>query len=411
MHELAWFDEVLLAKGQEGHGPDGGATGSVRRFIQQDVSGWYVTGHRRIRLLLTDPRLTSARTAASADLRARCPEMFGGGGTSGRRASLIELDGPAHTRLRTTLGRAITPRVLLRLRARSQDEADRLLSGFAKRGSVELVSEYVRPLAVATTMELLGVPLKDHERLTTHVLDGALTGPEREAHLAELQGYFAALVAVKRAGEGDGVGHGDTDLLRNLAASRTGDDPLTDDEICDVAQLLLIAGTYTLPALTAGAVWQLLADEELGARLAAAPTTAPCPDVATVVDELLRRTSVGEDAVVRFAAEDLEIDGVAVAAGDLVLLDLAAADHDPAVFDEPARLCPRRAPNPHLAFGQGLHYCLGAGLVRTQLTVALGALLDRCGSLRPVAGDGAVTWRHQGNGAWPTRLEVTFVER
>ncbi|MEU9994536.1 cytochrome P450 [Streptomyces sp. NPDC050848] len=410
MHELAWFDDGLLGGGREGHGPGDGDTVQVRRFAQQGVSGWYVTGHRQIRLLLTDPRLTSARTAAPAALRARCPELFGGAGASGRRPSLVELDGPAHARLRTALGRAITPRVLLRLRTRSQHEADRLLNGFAERGSVELVGEYVRPLAVAATMELLGVPLGDHERLTADAPDGTLAGPEREARIAELRRYFAALVATKRAGDADGGGRGETDLLRNLAASWTGDDPLTDDEICDIAQLLLVAGTYTLPALIAGAVWQLLADKELGTRLWAS-TTAPRPDVAPMVDELLRRTSVGEDAVVRFAVEDLEIDGVAVPAGELVLLDLAAAHHDPAVFDDPARLCPRRAPNPHLAFGQGLHYCLGAGLVRTQLTVALGALLDRCGALRPVERDGAVAWQHEGNGAWPTRLEATFVER
>ncbi|MGW2562284.1 cytochrome P450 [Streptomyces sp. NPDC001514] len=387
--------------------PEGDPTSPVRPFAHPGFSGWYVTGHRETRTLLTDPRLTPARSAARPELREHCPDLFVGG-RLGWPGSIAECDGATHARRRRQLGTALTPAVLLRLRRHCQETADQLVDAFAQRGAAELVGEYVMPLAVATTMEMLGVPARDRGRLAGEVtepvsLQGIQAGMDR------LRSYFGELVLSKRR---DRDGHGDSgvDLLRRLSMTGDGAARPLDEEIQAAALLLVTAGCRTVPAVLAGSLRTLLSDGALLAHVTKRCEAGQLPDAA-VIDELLRHTSAGEDTVVRFATQDVTVAGQRICSGDLVLLDLAEANRDPAVFDAPAELRPHRAPNPHLAFGQGLHNCLGAGLARMQIEVALGSLLGRCAGLRIAEGDSTVALRRHWNGSWPTRLEVTFVER
>jgi cytochrome P450 len=405
LHEFAWLDSENLSFGTDlGVDP----TSPVRPFAQSGVQGWYVTGHRETRALLTDPRLTTSRSAAAPAVRSRCPEMFAGGRLD-LAESIAGCDGPAHSRLRRLVGRAFTPSVLHRLRPLCRQAGDELVAGFAQRGEAELVGEYARPLAVATTMELLGVPRRERGDLAAVGEIDSSSFQAVQARFAQLRSHIADLVARKREEAAESPGT-PCDLLRQLAAVRDGEDRLTDEEISTTALLFLVAGCRTTPAMVAGSLWRLLGDKELRGRARKWTDGGEAPDPA-VIDEVLRHAPTGEDKVVRFATQEVVVAGQAISVGDLVLLDLARAARDPAVFDEPDVLRLDRAPNPHLVFGQGLHNCLGGSLVRMQTAVALSALVGRYDGLRVADGNDAVVWRGRGSSAWPTRLAVVLSER
>jgi cytochrome P450 len=322
---------------------------------------WVVTRHADVRAALADPRL-------ARDLR-RWP----GGGRSrpseatGVEAHMLHRDPPDHARLRRLAQKAFAPRRAA-LRPRAEEIAAGLLDGMAaaRGGEVtDLLGRYARPLPIAVICELLGIPAADRawvEAAVTAYDDRA----EHQRVERELAGYFTGLIAARRAGPGD-------DLVSALTVAR--DDAgrgLTGAELLSAVFLLVMAGFDTTVNLIASGALALLTHPGEAARLRGDPSLLPA-----AVEELLRFTSPVNHANDRFTAEDVPVGGVVIPAGEWVFLAISAADRDPARFPDPDRLDLGRDAGGHVAFGYGIHYCLGAPLARMEAEVALGALLAR----------------------------------
>jgi cytochrome P450 len=327
---------------------------------------WFITRYADVRTALTDPRL------------AKDVHRWPGGGQSrpsevvGLHAHMLNSDPPDHTRLRRLVQQAFTPRRAAQLRPRAEEIAAGLLDEIAAAGRdiVDLLDEYARPLPITVLCELLGVPETDRAWIAVAVVDYGRR-EESERVTRELAAYFTELVAAKRAEPGD-------DLISALVRAR--DDAgregaktgLTDDELLSTVYQLVMAGFDTTVNLIASGALALLTHPEQMARLRDDPTALPA-----AVEELLRFTNPVNHATSRFTTEDVPIGDVLVPAGEWVLAATSSANLDPARFPDPDRLDLGRDTDGHVAFGHGIHYCLGAPLARMEAEVALGALLAR----------------------------------
>ncbi len=291
--------------------------------------------------------------------------------------SMLGQDPPAHTRLRALVNQAFTPRIVQRLEPRMREIADELVAAALARGEVDLVEALSYPLPVIVIAEIIGVPPEDRERFKAWsdvAVEGLGNGlfvpptPERLARLgavsAEMGGYFSALADERRR-------HPREDLLTGLVQAEVEGSRLSHAEMLRMLILLLVAGNETTTNLIGNLVLTLLEHPAELARLRAERALLP-----SAVEEVLRYSSpVQMDP--RRATRDLELHGQRIAADQLVVCWLGAANRDAEVFPEPERFDVGRGDNRHLAFGFGPHYCLGANLARIEAQVALAALLDR----------------------------------
>jgi cytochrome P450 len=289
-----------------------------------------------------------------------------------RVRSFLVLDPPEHTKLRRLVSRAFTPRLVDRLRPRVEAITSSLLDGMD--GEVDLISALAHPLPVIVISEMLGVPPEDQDRFRgwsdalARGLDPDFLVPAEELALRdrareEFRDYFRALAARRRTSPGD-------DLLSGLAAI----DELSEDDLLATCILLLVAGHETTVNLIANGTLALLrAPDQLAwfrSHLDAAPA---------VVEELLRYDPPVQLSA-RVALEDAEVEGRLVRRGEPVMMLLGAANRDPEVFPDPDRLDLTRwvhEASRHLAFGQGIHFCLGAPLARLEGRIALTELVRR----------------------------------
>lgn len=288
------------------------------------------------------------------------------------------LDPPDHTRLRKLVGKAFAPKVVTALQPEIGALVDGLLGRIAGKGRFDVVEDFAYPLPVAVICRLLGVPLDDEPQFShasavlAQALDpfSTITGvppdvmDERMQAGTWLRDYFHDLIGRRRSRPGD-------DLLSALIAVEESGDQLTEEEIVSTCNLLLIAGHETTVNLIGNAVLAMLRDPVQWTALGADAGRAPA-----VVEETLRYDPPVQ-LVGRIAAADMTIGGVDVPAGDVMMLLLAAAQRDPAEFDRPDTFDPDRGTVRHLAFGRGVHYCLGAPLARLEAGVALSALTAR----------------------------------
>ena len=337
---------------------------------------WAVTRHDDVRAVLADSRLAK-------DVR-RWP---GGGRTRPSEATgvndhMLHRDPPDHTRLRRVVQKPFAARRAA-LRPRAEEITAGLLDEMTAAGGevIDLLGCYARPLPVAVICELLGVPVADREwiRVTVYAYDDAAEHARVERELAA---YFTELIAAKRAQPGD-------DLLSDLAAGRDGGDgELTEAELLATAFLLVMAGFDTTVNLIASGTLALLTHPGQLARLRADPALLPA-----AVEELLRFTSPVNHANDRFTTEDVTVGGVVIPAGEWVIAAISAADRDPARFPGPDRLDLGRDASGHVAFGYGVHYCLGAPLARMEAEVALGALLARFPGMSLALAPDKLRWR------------------
>ncbi|MET7429702.1 MULTISPECIES: cytochrome P450 family protein [Streptomyces] len=324
---------------------------------------WLVVGYEEARAALADQRL--AKDSAKTGFVPLDEQLIG--------KYLLVADPPQHTRLRGLVARAFTMRRVERLRPRIQQITDELLDDMLPRGRADLIDSLAYPLPITVICELLGVPEMDRaefRKISTEVV--APSGADSEhAATVRLAEYLTELIEDKRCAGPTG------DLLSDLIRTTAEDgDRLSMDELRGMAYLLLIAGHETTVNLIGNAVLALLTHP---AQLAALRADMTLLDGA--VEETLRWEGPVENATYRFAAEPLEIAGTRIGRGDDVLIGLTAAQRDGARYADPDRFDIRRDTRGHLAFGHGIHYCLGAPLARLEAGIALGTLLDRAPGL------------------------------
>ena len=344
---------------------------------------WLITRYADVRSALTDPRL--AKDVRHWPGASRSPA---GEASASVHAHMLNSDPPVHTRLRRLARQAFTPHRVAQLRPFAQEIAAGLLDEMAaaRGGVVDLLDVYARPLPVAVLCELLGIPEADRERMRVAVAD--YDRPEEVKRVArELGVYFTTLIAAKRAEPGD-------DLLSALVPASTSaseggtEDWLTSTELRSTAFQLLIAGFDSTVNLIASGTLALLTHPEEMARLREDPSLLPA-----AVEELLRFTNPLNHATTRFTTEDLTVGEVMIPAGEWVFLATSSANRDPARFPHPDRLDLCRDTSGHVAFGHGIHYCLGAPLARMEAEVAFGALLARFPGMSLAVSPEKLRWR------------------
>jgi cytochrome P450 len=359
------------------------------------VPVWMVTRYDDVLAALSDPRLSNDPHHASA-----LTEVLRGDFLS---RSMIGADPPEHTRLRRLVSKAFTARRVEGLRPRVQEITDALLDRITPRGSADLVAEFGLPLPITVIGELLGVPETDRDRFrewTDEMLDRpfdpgsdlALVTAARE----RMHGYLADLVAAKRARPAD-------DLLTDLVEATDEGERLDTQELLAMTFLLLIAGYVTTVSLIGNGTLALLRHPEQLDRLRADLSLVP-----QAVEELLRFDGPVNPGLTRFALEDLEIGGVRIPRGEMVLLAIAAADRDPRRYPDPDRLDVGAVDPGHLAFGHGMHYCLGAPLARLEGQIAFTAMLTRLPGLALAAREDELRWTGGGVLRSLRELPVTF---
>ncbi|WP_329242338.1 cytochrome P450 [Streptomyces sp. NBC_01478] len=335
-----------------------------------------ITGYEATRQVLTDPRVSKRSERAGLE-----PGWL----MSGVRDEvgidyMLTVDPPDHTRLRKLVTRAFTPQKIEALQPRTRELAGRFADDVLAQGTPELVDGFAARVPIAVICELLGIPPDDWDRFrwASEQIVSPVAGRDREEAYVWMQGYLAELIAAKRADPGQ-------DLLSALAGD-TDEDRLTDPELVGMAFLLLIAGYETTANLIGAALLGLAQQPDLFKALRAAPAQVP-----VAVEEFLRLDGPVLTATERFATEDMLIGDVPVRRGDMLLVSLAAADRDPARFEEPDSFRLGRSAG-HVAFGHGVHHCLGAPLARMEATVAITALLERVESLELAVDAAELEW-------------------
>jgi hypothetical protein len=309
---------------------------------------------------------------------------------------LLNIDPPDHTRLRRLVSKAFTPRRVAEFTPRVQELTDHLIDQFAHTGSADLIHEFAFPLPIYAICDLLGVPREDQDdfrdwagMMIRHG-GGPRGGVARS--VKKMRGYLAELIHRKREALPDEPGPGE-DLISGLIRASDHGEHLTENEAAAMCFVLLFAGFETTINLIGNGTYALLRNPEQRSQLQKSIERGEQELLDTGIEELLRYDGPVELATWRYATEPLEIGGQRVGSGDPVLVVLAAADRDPARFDEPDALDLSRRDNQHLGYGHGLHYCLGAPLARLEGRTALATLLRRLPDLRLAADPAELRWR------------------
>ncbi|MDH6144013.1 MULTISPECIES: cytochrome P450 family protein [Kitasatospora] len=361
-----------------------------RTTLPSGVDAWLVTRYADARQALADGRL-SKNPAHHSEQAHRTGRV----GIPGERQAdlmthLLNIDPPDHTRLRRLVSKAFTPRRVAEFEPQVQRLTDRLIDTFAARGSADLIHEFAFPLPIYAICDLLGVPAEDQDdfRDWAGMMIRHGGGPRGGVARAvkKMRAYLLELIHRKRGELGE-------DLISGLIRASDHGEHLTENEAAAMAFILLFAGFETTVNLIGNGVFALLNHPEQRARLQASVAAGETGLLTTAVEELLRYDGPVELATWRFATSPLSIGGVDIPVGDPVLVVLAAADRDPARFDQPDTMDLARRDNPHLGFGHGIHYCIGAPLARLEGQRALATLLTRLPDLRLAAEPGELRWR------------------
>lgn len=346
---------------------------------EENGGGWVVTNHADVMAGLRDPHFTAERIDISTDwlpeeLRPVLEQPI-----YALANQMLFMDPPDHTRMRGLVARAFTPRMIEQLRPRIQQIVDELLEPVEKRGHMEVIDEFAYPLPAIVIAEMLGVPARDRDRFTVwtdhfgQLLDSHdLTF---EGLIEALQGvnefmeYFRAIIKQQRQ-------HPQDNLMQAMLDAEEHGDALSENELLGNCVLILAAGHGTTTHLIGNGLLALLRYPEQMELLRADPSLLP-----GAVAELLRYDSPVQ-LTSRVAKTDLRIHDTEIQAGQQVTFVLGAANHDPAQFANPDTLDIRRPENRHMAFGQGIHFCLGAPLARVEGEIAFGNLLKRFPHMR-----------------------------
>ncbi|MEV5528821.1 cytochrome P450 family protein [Streptomyces prunicolor] len=362
--------------------------------------GWLVTRHEDAQRLAGDPRLSVEARHAGPELRCRQDEFKFRFADSLPETMLI-MDPPAHTRLRRMVAREFTPRRVAGLASYIEETVHELLAPLPPDGTADLVTALAEPLPTMVICRLLGLSEQDatHLRPLVAALTELPVAPEVAARVAAARDavwtYLSDMIEEKRHRPDEG-------LLSALISAHDDEGRLTDTELTAMAGVLFAGGAETTTQMIGSGLLLLLRHPEQLARLVDSPELVP-----SAVDELLRFESPVTLGLIRYATEDIALGDVTIPRGDLVFVGVATANHDPRRFPEPERLDVARRDNPHLAFGHGPHYCLGAPLARLELQVTFSTLLQRHPHLELACRPVDVPWRPsalRGPASLPVRL-------
>ena len=336
---------------------------------------WLVTDYRLARLVLTDPRFSRAAAVL--------PEAPKINTANPAPSSMMSMDGAEHARLRRLVAGAFAPRRIAALAPDVQRLVDELLTTMDSKGApADLVESFAAPLPIAVISTLLGIPAQDRARVQewAGVLFDVTVGTARDKARRgfALFEYMSRLIERKRAQPGD-------DLLCGLIAAHDAG-AVSRTELVDLALAILTAGYETTVGQIGLSVLSFLRDPAPREELRDERSTA------AVVEEYLRLTPATPITFTRVALERVDLGGVTVEAGDAVVVSVLHGNVDPAVFPDADRLVPAGRSTAHLTFGHGTHFCLGAGLARLQITIAMRTLVRRLPHLRLVDGEDAVGW-------------------
>ncbi len=349
-------------------------------FLWEEYGHWCAAGHDDVSALLKDRRLGRQILHVASRAELGWPEEPGhlAPWRAVERHSLLELEPPDHTRLRGLVNRAFVSRQVERLKPRIAALAHELIDSFPASRGVDLLEAFATPIPVIVIAELLGVPparapdLLAWSHAMVAMYQFGRTRQTEDAAVAATQAFAAFLrdyVRKRRHAPAD-------DLITQLIAAEAAGDRLTEDELVSTCILLLNAGhEATVHVVGNGVKAVLEAGFDMG------PALADEGAMAGLVEELLR-FDAPLHMFTRYALEDVALGRVRLRKGEMIGLLLGAANRDPMRFPEPDRFDPARAPNPHVSFGLGLHFCLGAPLARLEVAEALRVLFDRLPGLR-----------------------------
>jgi cytochrome P450 len=364
------------------------------KYYPDGLEGWLVTGHAEARKVLADPRFVTGErfTHSPTEL----PHVFVSISEQVPPGFFLFIDPPEHTRLRRKVTGVFTVKRMKELEPRIADIVDASIAAMRAAGpGADLVREFALPVPSLVICEMLGVPYEDRDafqRNSTDMLDLSLSVDERNKAMAELFGYLAQLVPAKRADPGD-------DMLSALAA----DEDLHDVEAAGIGLILLVAGHETTANMLGLGTFALLEHPEQLARLRAEPDLMP-----GAVEELLRYLTVAHNGIMRIAKEDVEVDGHLIRAGQHVTVVLQAANRDEGKYERPGELDVGRDPQGHLAFGHGLHQCVGQQLARVEMRIAFAKLIEAFPQLRLAVPSEEIPMRSEMNVYGVHSLPVTW---
>ncbi|MEE1756167.1 cytochrome P450 [Streptomyces sp. SP18CS02] len=332
---------------------------------------WFVTGHAVARDLLSDQRLSTDSTHKSFPVPSERFIAL----RANRRSALLGVDDPEHNVQRRMVIPSFSVKHIANLRPRIQRTVDGLLDAMIEQGPPgELVTAFALPVPSIVICELLGVPYADHEFFedrSRRILRGPRPQDALEAR-EELDRYIGDLVDRKHADPGEG-------LLDELIARQSAKGRYDKEEVVALATILLIAGHETTANMISLGTFTLLRHPEKLAELRADPALLPA-----AIEELLRFLSIA-DGMLRVATEDIDVAGTTIRAGDGVIFSTSVINRDGDVYPDPDTLDWSRPVRHHLAFGYGIHQCLGQNLARAEMEIALGTLFGRLPDLRLAA--------------------------
>ncbi|MGN7284034.1 cytochrome P450 family protein [Shouchella rhizosphaerae] len=302
--------------------------------------------------------------------------------------NLLSVSPADHRRLRRLVQKAFTPRMVEKLRGRIVDIANELLDKVQHKEEMNLIEDYAFPLPIIVICEMLGVPFKDQDqfRKWSDTIMESVNNPQlaeqSEQVMSAFVDYLRGLIAEKR-------NHLQDDLISDLIRVEEDGDVLSEEEMYALVFVLIIAGHETTVNLIGNGMLALLEHSDQREKLQSQPEL-----IHSAVEEMLRYDGPAEVSNIRWATEDVELQGKPVRKGDMLLISLASANRDKEAFDEPDMFDITRETNNHLAFGKGVHFCLGAPLARLEGEIAISTLLQRMPKLRlKKTGRDSLQWR------------------
>ncbi|MEU6683642.1 cytochrome P450 [Streptomyces sp. NPDC046832] len=357
------------------------ARGRVHWF--EPTNQWLVPHHADVSALLRDRRLgrTYQHRFTHEEFGRTAPPPEQEPFHTLNDHGMLDLEPPDHTRIRRLVSKAFTPRTVERLKPYVRGLADDLVSGLVAAGGGDLLKDVAEPLPVAVIAEMLGIPEADRAPLRPWSADICgmyeLNPSEDTAARAvrasvEFSDYLRDLIAARRKEPGD-------DLVSGLIEAHDEGDRLTEQEMISTCVLLLNAGHEATVNATVNGWYALFRNEAQLSALRADHSLIP-----SAIEELMRYDTPLQ-LFERWVLDDIEIDGTTIPRGAEIAMLFGSANHDPAVFRDPAALDLTRTDNPHISFSAGIHYCIGAPLARIELAASMGALLERAPTLRLAA--------------------------